>query len=131
MHQDIKNLCTNDTECIETDSNETEYNDKGAFFSEERTVCLELPYRKEINQARQFFEAYYRSCYSQQYHNHKPLQNKYIDERLNDAFIEYGLDIEDMCNMIKAYFNNVECDHNLMHFVTDGILQNRMYEVAY
>jgi hypothetical protein len=129
LHQDVKNVCTNDTDLSKTERSETDNKDKGAFSGEERT-SYSLVYRIEVNKTRKYFEEYYKAVYGCKYHKHKPSQSREIDERLNWAFNEYGLDLEAMCDMVQAYFR-INCDHNLMHFTTEGILQNRMYEVAY
>jgi len=124
-----KNVSPNDTEYNDTDKSETNNdNDNGIFTFVKNSHPLE--YREEINQSRKFFADVYKYVYRKEYHNHKAEQNRIIDEQLNSAFLKYSLSIENMEDMIKAYFK-VRCDHNLMHFATDGILQNRMYEVAY
>jgi hypothetical protein len=130
---DLPNLPPSDTDTSETDqvtlNNE---NDKGSNSGEIATYCINpLEFRTEINVARKYFAECYEKAYREKYHKHKADQNKIIDEKLNWAFGEYSLDVENMEDMIRAYFNRVKCDHNLMHFVTDGILENRMYEVAY
>ena len=50
-----------------------------------------------------------------------------------DAFInEWSLSEQSLSDMIDRFFDsNIDTDHNINHFATEGILQNRMYEVAY
>ena len=129
LHQDTKNICTNKTELSKPELSETKYNDNG-IFSDEKNTCS-IVYRIEVTQARKLFAKYYEQVYGKKYHKHKPAQNREIDERLSWAFSEYSLGIDNMEDMIIDYFNKVKCDHNLMHFTTEGIMSNRRYEVAY
>lgn len=121
------------TDVSHTEFNHTENNEKGTRSDEacSAPVIKPLEYRDEISKVRKYFAELYKYHYGKEYHKHKAKQNRHIDEQLNHAFHEYCLDIENMCDMMKAYFVRVKCDHNLMHFVTEGIIQNRMYEEAY
>lgn len=48
------------------------------------------------------------------------------------AFInENELDVEALKDMAYAFFDNVDSDHNINHFATPGILENRFYEAVY
>ncbi len=45
---------------------------------------------------------------------------------------EHYVGLNGFCEMAIRYFQTVkECDHNINHFATKGILQNRFYEVYY
>lgn len=49
-----------------------------------------------------------------------------------DAFLaENGLDVDALQEMAYAFFDNVDCDHNINLFATSGILKNRYYEALY
>lgn len=82
----------------------------------------------EVVRARKFFADCYKKVYKQEYHKHIPRQNKIIDRALDDLFDEDWTE-DAVKDMIVDYFNNVDCDHNLMHFCTEGILQNRKYAI--
>jgi hypothetical protein len=52
-----------------------------------------------------------------------------IDEFLDEHEIE---EIESLTKMVDAYFDQqIECDRNILHFATSGILENRYYEKLY
>ena len=59
---------------------------------------------------------------------HKAEQNKLIDKALAELLNEY--DLITIKKFIDNYFK-YEFDHNLIHFIEPGIIENRMYEVAY
>jgi len=49
-----------------------------------------------------------------------------------DAFLEANdLDVEALQEMADAFFENVDCDHNINLFATSGMLENRYYEAIY
>lgn len=82
----------------------------------------------EVISIRRYFEKKYYIKYLTKYHRHKAEQNTYIDKRLQEIIDEYDEDTT------KAFIDNYfkyDFNHNLMHFVEKGIIQNRMYEVAY
>jgi hypothetical protein len=107
------------------------YNDNGTIFDKKGTSCIEpLKFRFKINETRKYFAECYFEKYNKKYHRHIAEQNKEIDNTLNDIFIEYSLGFENMQDIIDKYFSSVNCDHNLMHFISDGIIKNRIYEIS-
>lgn len=64
--------------------------------------------------------------------NIKADQKRKVVKTLDDFTTQNGLDIDDLEEMAVAFFNNVEnSDHNINHFATPGILENRYYEAVY
>ncbi|MGE5559399.1 MAG: replication initiator protein A [Bacillota bacterium] len=60
----------------------------------------------------------------------KPDQLERCQDVLEVNISDYGL--EDIAKMIEAFFNSsMDTDYNFNHFCTEGVLQNRIWEVAY
>lgn len=100
------------------------YNDNGITSAEDNTLCM------NIKNSRRYFADRYEREYNKPYHRHIAKQNKVIDSKLKEIFIDNYLELENMEEMIDKYFSSVNCDHNLMHFVSDGIIKNRVYEIG-
>lgn len=116
---------------LNNDKQNNNYNDNGTIFDKKGTLCIELlKFRLEINKTRKYFTECYFDKYDKKYHRHIAEQNKIIDNTLNEIFIEHSLGFENMQDMVDKYFSNVNCDHNLIHFISDGIIKNRIYEIS-
>ena len=59
-------------------------------------------------------------------------QKKRVHDKLKDFADENGVDNEALCEMAKSFFICVpSSDHNINHFVSDGILAIRFYDAVY
>lgn len=129
LHQDTKDICTNDTDVIDTDLLNKE-KEEGIFSDEKHSPYSPYPTIPsiEVMNIRNYFSSMYYKKYLEGYHRHKKEQNEYINERLQEIIDEYGEETTEafIDNYFKYKFN-----HNLIHFVEPGIIENRMYEVAY
>lgn len=101
--------------------------DEGIFSDEKYSPYPTIP-SIEVMNIRNYFSSMYYKKYLEGYHRHKKEQNEYINERLQEIIDEYGEETTEafIDNYFKYKFN-----HNLIHFVEPGIIENRMYEVAY
>lgn len=61
----------------------------------------------------------------------KSAQKVKVHNKLKDFSDEWDLDQCDLKDMAEAFFNEPISDHNINHFATEGILQNRFYEAVY
>lgn len=126
LHQDVNIVNTNDTDFSDTDLLNKE-KDEGIFSDEKYSPYPTIP-SIEVMNIRNYFSSMYYKKYLEGYHRHKKEQNEYINERLQEIIDEYGEETTEafIDNYFKYKFN-----HNLIHFVEPGIIENRMYEVAY
>ena len=127
LHTDTKKIGTNDTDISNTNLNDTDYKvkEKGLHF-EKMTICR-CDNQSEVNEVRNYFDFRYEEAYGKKYHKHNFEQNQKIDTALSGYLHEW--DIATLKEMIDRYLE-VDFDHNLMHFITPGIIQNRMYEIT-
>ena len=78
-----------------------------------------------------YFKLYW-DTYGEDHPNIKSQQRIRVTEALAAFMDQNGLDECALQEMAYAFFNNVECsDHNINHFATYGILENRYYESCY
>lgn len=113
---------------ITRDYTETKKEKEEGIFSDEKHSSPFLKPSDEVITIRNYFEQVYYFKYKIRYHRHKAEQNTYIDKRLQEIIDEYGEETT------KAFIDNYfkyKFNHNLIHFVEPGIIENRMYEVAY
>ena len=128
--QEQNNFTTSDTDISETENNNN-YN--GSRFSKTSTIDI---FNKDVNT--EFHEAigYYFRKYKQykrkEHPKLKPVQLKTVMEQIEYAMNEYGLEYENLVDMIDHHFiRGIKTDYNINHFATEGILTNLMYDVAY
>ena len=67
---------------------------------------------------------------------HPVLKNEYwkkVIDSIYNFMREWDIDdYDDLCIMIDAYYKqDIKCDRNILHFATEGIMINRMYETLY
>lgn len=92
---------------------------------------VELP-NEEISDFIDWYFARYMEYYGEPHPNIKSQQKIRVTETLAAFIDENYLDIECLREMAYAFFDNVEyTDHNINHFATNGILENRYYEAVY
>lgn len=62
----------------------------------------------------------------------KPEQYKNVYNQILSICEEWSLEYDNLVDMMVQFLNsNIQSDWNINHFATEGILVNRMYEVAY
>lgn len=73
----------------------------------------------------------YADVYGVAHPNIKSRQRIRVTNTLAAFINENELDVEALKDMAYAFFDNVDSDHNINHFATPGILENRFYEAVY
>jgi hypothetical protein len=117
-----------------TDNDLTEYKkDNGIFPSGENSHIS--PYtNKDVIEA---MKVYMNDLYMQKTHKKhpflKPEQYRQVYDKLAAFCSEWGTEYRHLIDMMCDFLNNktIQSDWNINHFATDGIMLNRMYEVAY
>lgn len=62
----------------------------------------------------------------------KPEQYKNVYNQILSVYEEWSIEYDNLVDMMVQFLNsNIQSDWNINHFATEGILVNRMYEVAY
>jgi hypothetical protein len=131
----MSDIHTNDTECIDTDLSDTDYKDKGSNSGEIATCSLE--HFDNVNkEAVDAISTYMHDLYKQKAGRDHPRlklkQHKVVYNNINGFMNEYDIDREAMVEMMIQFLNsNIDSDWNINHFATEGMMLNRMYEVAY
>lgn len=129
LYQDTKEICTNDTDVIDTDFNKTE---SDRHFSGKNVCTLS----NEGKTLFDFYQTYYEAYTGEE---HKPLSDK-TKNRINeltrmlsifDEEKEDSLEVDEsyLLEMVKKYFsNNYNCNRNINHFLNEKILRNLYYQ---
>ncbi len=84
----------------------------------------------------EFYDWYVSKCYPHYkkcaHPRLKKAQREAVLESLQSFVADSDVDLEGLGEMANQYFKTVKnCDHNINHFATEGIMQNRFYEVCY
>lgn len=74
---------------------------------------------------------YYQSMTGERHPPIRTSQKKRIHSVLKDFCLEYCIESDGLQAMAEAFFNVGSSDHNINHFATAGILENRFYEELY
>ncbi len=113
-------------------ANNKQTGSKEEFFS---FLPTEVPAVKiRDGDVKDFIEWYfqlYEETYMHPHPNLKSSQNVRVSSVLSEFINENNLEIDDLKEMACAFFDNVESDHNINHFATPKILENRYYEAIY
>lgn len=73
----------------------------------------------------------YEETYMYPHPNLKTSQKVKVSTILSEFIKKNDLEIDDLKEMAFAFFDNVQSDHNINHFATTRILENRYYEAIY
>lgn len=99
-----------------------------------RSVSVPIiePLNEEVSGFIDWYFALYMEYYGEPHPNIKSQQRIRVTEILAAFMDENCLDIDALQEMAYAFFDNVEhSDHNINHFATYGILENRYYEAIF
>lgn len=102
----------------------------------ENPLSVSVPIVEQPNEEiSEFIDWYFRQyleTYGEEHPNIKSQQRIRVTETLATFIGENCLDVECLQEMAFAFFDNVKySDHNINHFATYGILENRFYEAIY
>lgn len=118
-------------------------NDNGTTSDESRTMyTISNKYNKEVIKVNtnkdvmlainKYMNDLYKQRTGEIHPKLKPNQFKEVYNNIEKHCYEWEIDYEALINMMCQFLNsNIESDWNINHFATEGILLNRMYEVAY
>lgn len=103
---------------------------------DENSAHSSVPIVDSCNMEISAFVDWYFDCFMYTFgYNHpniKAAQKRRIVQTLDEFATQNDLDIDALKEMATAFFDNVEnSDHNINHFATHGILENRYYEAIY
>lgn len=109
--------------------------DSPADSPAENLRAISVPRVEERNaEIAGFIDWYFRlywDTYGDDHPNIKSQQRIRVTETLAAFIEENDLDTDALQEMAYAFFENVDSDHNINHFATPGILENRYYEAVY
>jgi len=133
--QETQKSVHSDTVFKDTDFNDTNNNDNGATPKGDCTTYSQNHFYKN-KEALQAINTYMLDFYKQKTGKRHPFlkPNQFINvyDTISSHMDEWSLCYDDMVTMMLQFLNsNIESDWNINHFATEGILSNRMYEVAY
>jgi hypothetical protein len=116
-----------------TDNEETEYKkDNGIFPSGENSPSY-YSNQDVINAIKTYMNDLYRQKTKKKHPFLKPEQYHAVYESIAGHCAEWGTEYRGLVDMMCAFLNSktIQSDWNINHFATEGIMLNRMYEVAY
>lgn len=115
----------------------TDINNKG----EEQVTSLcyrEIPLTDREREVIHHYMSLYERYRGKQHPNLKENQWSYVKDNLfyvvdPNSSADFDLSEDDLIDMIDKHFvtEYENCDYNILHFMSDGVRVNRMYEVAY
>lgn len=135
-------ICTMDSANLAQPIPETKIMEKWNLsgYPSDNSPTNPLPYsvpivecrNEEISSFIDWYFKFYRDTYSEDHPNIKSRQRIRIVETLATFMDANHIGTDALQEMTRAFFNNVEdTDHNINHFATNGILENRYYETVY
>ena len=128
--QEHQKMNPSDTELSETE-NKNKGSEKFSPLLFHQFVLNRQP-RPETVEVVTYYLDYYYDVYGIE---HPRLKDEQWQRVVNNLFSvdEYDLSEMDLKNMIEQHFKTEydNCDYNILHFISDGVMLNRMYEVAY
>lgn len=133
----VENRTLLSTDVTKNGINQVRNNDNGSSLCDDRDISVyESEYENHSSIAVDFYRWYVAKCYPHYKKVEHPRLKKPQRDRVLDALDNFisdtGIDISGLGDMANQYFKTVkDCDHNINHFATEGIMQNRFYEVAY
>jgi hypothetical protein len=112
----------------------TEYKkEKGILSSDENTLPASFKNQDVINAMKTYMNDLYRQKAKKKHPFLKPEQYRAVYEAIEAHCNEWGTDYDGLVDMMCKFLNTktIQSDWNINHFATEGIMLNRMYEVAY
>jgi hypothetical protein len=117
-----------------TDNDLTEYKkEKGVLSKDENTHSSPYTNEDAVKAMKTYMNDLYRQKTGKKHPLLKPEQYRNVYDSISGNMGEWGTGYQAMVDMMCAFFNNktIQSDWNINHFATEGIMLNRMYEVAY
>ncbi|HEY5585660.1 MAG TPA: hypothetical protein VIK78_14385 [Ruminiclostridium sp.] len=120
-----KNLTNNDL---------TKYKkDNGISSNDKNTHTISYPNEDVVKAMKTYMNDFYRQKTKKKHPFLKPEQYKSVYNSISSTADEWGLEYQALIDMMLKFLNTktIQSDWNINHFATEGIMVNRMYEVAY
>jgi tRNA U34 5-carboxymethylaminomethyl modifying GTPase MnmE/TrmE len=117
-----------------TNNDLTEYKkEKGILSNDENTSSISFQNQDVIKAMKTYMNDLYRQKTKKKHPFLKPEQYRSVYETIAAHCNEWGTDYDGLIDMMCKFMNTktIQSDWNINHFATDGIMLNRMYEVAY
>lgn len=106
--------------------------DDGAFSDEESTPPLSYKNNEIIKAISEYMNNLYVQKTGKRHPFLRAEQYRTVYNNIESHCDEWGTDYDGLINMMVQFLNSdIESNWNINHFATEGILLNRMYEVAY
>jgi hypothetical protein len=118
----------------QTDNDLTEYKkDDGILSGDKNTVSFSYKNLDVIKAMKLYMNDLYRQKTKRKHPFLKPEQYHAVYESLTAFCEEWGTEYQGLADMMCKFLNTktIQSDWNINHFATEGIMLNRMYEVAY
>lgn len=102
-------------------------------ISQASPVSVPKVYKSDeaISRFMDWYFAYYKHMTGECHPAIRSSQKVRVHDTLKAFCDENEIDIDGLKSMAGAFFNIETSDHNINHFATDGILENRYYEELY
>lgn len=117
-----------------TDNELTKYNKDNGIFSSEKNSSHSFYSNEDVIRAMQtYMNDLFRQKTGNKHPFLKPEQYKKVYESISSFMEEWGSDYDAIIDMMCKFLNTktIQSDWNINHFATEGMMLNRMYEVAY
>lgn len=116
-----------------TDNDLKEYKkDNGVLSSDENTLLSSYKNEDVIKAIKTYMNDLYRQKTKKKHPFLKPEQYQAIYNTICSIAEEWSLNYQALIDMMCKFLNSkIDSDWNINHFATEGIMVNRMYEVAY
>jgi len=117
-----------------TNNDLTEYKkDDGILSGDKNTVSFSYKNLDVIKAMKLYMNDLYRQKTKRKHPFLKPEQYHAVYESLTAFCEEWGTEYQGLTDMMCKFLNTktIQSDWNINHFATEGIMLNRMYEVAY
>lgn len=129
--QETEILRPNDTNINETNLNETNDNENG-ILSIDRNSAPPFVNQDITRAIKEYMHDLYPQRTNSKHPFLKPAQYRAVYMQISSVCDEWELGHDHLIDMMLQFLNSdIDTDYNIIHFATEGILLNRMFEVAY
>lgn len=116
-----------------TNNNITEYNNDNGVLSDDKNSVCNYTNKEAVKAISLYMNDFYKQRTGKRHPYLKPEQYKNVYSSICSMMDEWGLGYDAITAMMCKFLNTrtIDTDWNINHFATEGIMLNRMYEVAY
>jgi len=131
---DTENGKGNTTNNNLTNNDLTEYKkDKGTLSDNKSSLPVSFQNQDVIKAMKTYMNDLYRQKTKKKHPFLKPEQYRSVYDQIASFCEEWGTEYDGLVDMMCKFLNTktIQSDWNINHFATEGMMLNRMYEVAY